>query len=130
MNDRPTYTLEQTEEARSLWDGFSPEWDQWREMAMKGPGIIFPPAGSIHDSWDEHPSQRALIVRAMRDTPQLLTWAIRGAEPSWSKVIERLLSGRDEMREQITEVHESHDLTPSQSMYRLGEILAIAKDSA
>ena len=131
MRTRPTYTAEQIAEARAGWDDFSDEWDPFRHLAMTGPGIIFPPAGSKWDSWDEaSPSQRAILIRAIRETPDLLRWAIRGApEPSWSRVIERLLNGRDEMREQIPASRPRHDLAPRQAMYRLGEILTIVGDS-
>ena len=131
MNRRPTYTAAQMAEARDGWIGFAPEWAPFRHLAMSGPGIIHPPAGSKWDSWaDAHPSQRAILVRAIRETPDLLGWAIRGAKaPSWSKVIERLLAGRDEMREQLEPEPESYDLEPRQATYRLGEILSILRDS-
>ncbi len=135
---RVTYTRQQTLEAREAWGSFSAEWDAWTLMASRGPGIIFPPSGSVHDSSEDgHPSQRAIIVRAIRDTPDLLRWAIRGCkEPSWSKVIERLLSGISEMREQVgleverDEQRPSLDPTPREAMQRLGDYLNIVKDSA
>lgn len=134
MRPRPTYTAEQIAEARGLWDGFSAEWEPCRALAMRGPGIIYPPDGDAYDSWaDAHPSQRAILVRAIRETPDLLRWAIRGAqEPSWRVVIERLLAGRDEMREQLElePEPERYDLSPRDTTRRLAEILVVLQDSA
>lgn len=137
MRTPPTYTRDQIKTARSAWDDFSDEWDEWRQLAARGPGIIFPPDGTQHDSWaDGHPSQRAILVRAMRETPDLLRWAIRGAStPSWARVIERLLAGRDEMHEQVDleaardEQNRAQDPTPRQATYAIGEILTIIGDS-
>jgi hypothetical protein len=133
LTSRPTYTLDQVQEAKAGWAGFDPEWEPFRRLAATGPGIIFPPSGSKWDQWDEaHPSQRAILIRAIRETPDLLRWAIRGAKsPSWSAVITRLLAGRDEMREQLDLIPDepSLDPAPRQAAYRLGEILTILKDS-
>jgi len=127
--NRPTYTLEQIEEAKAAWLDFSDEWAPWRQMAANGPGIIYPPSGTKWDQWDDaRPSQRALLVRAIRETPDLLRWAIRGAEPSWSSVLARLLAGRDEMREQIEEP-EPEGPTPREATYAIKKILTIIGDS-
>jgi hypothetical protein len=75
---------------------FGPEWADWRGMAAKA-GIIFPPSGSPDDPWSaDSPSQRAILIRAIRETPRLLRRAIPGAS-SWSDVIGRLLTYRDLM---------------------------------
>lgn len=133
VNTRPTYTAEQMAEAREAWADFGDEWQPWRRLAANGPGIVYPPHGTRWDSWDSiHPTQRALLVRAIRETPDLLAWAIRGAkEPTWQAVISRLLAGRDEHRQQLDleEPEPKQDLAPSQSMRRLGEIATIARDS-
>lgn len=104
LANRPTYTLEQIEEAKAAWDDFSDEWSPWRQMAATGPGIIYPPDGTKWDQWDDaHPSQRAMLIRAIRETPDLLRWAIRGVKsPSWSSVIERWLAGWHERSEQVS----------------------------
>jgi hypothetical protein len=91
--DRETYLA-----ARDAWDagGFGPEWSDWRNLAGKA-GIIFPPSGSPDDPWSaDRPSQRAILIRAIRETPRLLRRAIPGAS-SWSDVIGRLLTYRDLM---------------------------------
>jgi len=105
LGQRPTYTAAQIEEAKAAWLDFGDEWAPWRQMAATDAGIVYPPDGTKFDQWDDaHPSQRAMLIRAIRETPDLLRWAIRGAKsPSWSVVIERLLSGWHEMREQIKE---------------------------
>lgn len=93
--DRATYLR-----ARDAWDRgrFGSEWSDWRGMAGKR-GILFPPDGSPEDSWsDAHPSQRAIVYRAIVETPRLLRWAIhRPGVTSWGDVIGHLLSGRDAM---------------------------------
>ena len=95
-----TYDRETYLRARAAWDAgrFGPEWSDWRGLAGKA-GIIFPPDGSIHDSWtDARPSQRAMVIRAIRETPRLLRWALtRPGVQSWGDVIEKLLEGRDLM---------------------------------
>ncbi len=101
MKTRATYSGSQMVAAERAWSSYPPwTWDPWRELAKKA-DIIFPPSGSLADSCDvPQPSQRAIIVRAMCDTPDLLRWAILGAEPSWRSVVGRVFSGLDEMREQ------------------------------
>ena len=101
MNER-TYRLEDIQRARRDWalGEFSDEWDEWRQLAERG-GIIFPPEGSKWDSWDDDdPSQRAVLIRAIRETPQLLEDSMIGAR-SWGEVVKRLLKGRDDMREDV-----------------------------
>jgi hypothetical protein len=130
-----TYSRARFDEASMAWERgrYSDEWEPWRVLAARGPGIIWPPQGTSLDSWDDtHPTQRALLIRAIRETPDLLRWAIRGATaPSWHAVIARLLAGRDEMREllDLEDVPVHPDLPPRDSMRRLGELLTIAKDS-
>ena len=130
LGRRATYTQEQMSEAEAQWEDFSGEWEPFRKRAHQS-GILYPPSGTKWDQWDDdNPSQRAVLIRAIRETPQLLTWAISGAKaPTWSAVIERLFSGRDEMRTQIPKPEPSLDPTPSQASYRLGEILTILRDS-
>jgi len=95
-----TFDRETWNRADAAWRAgrFGPEWPDWRGLAGKA-GIIFPPDGSPDDSWaDAHPSQRALVYRAIVETPRLLRWALR--QPgiaSWGDVIEHLLAGRDRL---------------------------------
>lgn len=98
-----TYTLEDVQRARREWKQgrFSDEWRPYAKLAQLG-GIIYPPEGTRWDTWeDDEPSQRALLVRAIRETPDLLRASIIGAR-SWGEVIGRLLKGRDTMREDAT----------------------------
>lgn len=96
----PTFDRETWLRAVAAWEAgrFGPEWADWRLLAARA-GIIFPPNGSPDDSWsDARPSQRAVIIRAIRETPRLLRWALgRPGVRSWGDVIEHLLSGRDAM---------------------------------
>jgi hypothetical protein len=94
----PRYTQETWLASDAQWRAgrFGPEWSDWRGMAAKA-GIIFPPSGSPDDPWSaDSPSQRAILIRAIRETPRLLRRAIPGAS-SWSDVIGRLLTYRDLM---------------------------------
>ena len=99
---RRTYTATQLAESRVAWDTghFSDEWRDWRHMAAMQAGIIVPPEGTEWDSWsDDEPSQRAMLIRAIRETPALLSAAIRSpGVHSWAAVIAVLLRGRDERR--------------------------------
>lgn len=96
----PTFDRETWQRAVAAWDAgrFGPEWADWRWLAARA-GIIFPPIGSPDDSWaDARPSQRAMLVRAIRETPRLLRWALsRPGIRSWGDVLEHLLTGRDAM---------------------------------
>src|SRR5687768_621697 len=99
-----TFTRAQLDEANAAWDAgdFSPEWRTIRHKAAMG-GLIFPPNGTKWDSWeDDSPSQRAMIIRAIRETPALLERCVVGAK-SWHHVIERLNGVRDEWRSDIDE---------------------------
>jgi hypothetical protein len=97
-----TYSRQDWDAAQLAWDDgeFSDEWRNIRHlMAMQG--CIFPPAGDRYDSWeDEAPTQRAVLIRAIRETPYLLRKSALGAS-SWSQVIDRLLRGRDEWRAEM-----------------------------
>src|SRR3990172_3640659 len=94
----PTFRREDLQRARQAWaDGeFSDEWrDVRHQAAMRG--MIYPPAGSQWDSWeDDSPSQRAILIRAIRETPELLRRCIARAS-SWDGVIALLIAGRDDM---------------------------------
>ena len=90
--------------SRSVWDDAQRSWaegdygPEWREVrhqaAMRG--ILYPPSGSRWDGWDaDEPSQRALVYRAIVDTPAALRVAISRSS-SWSQVLGRLLDERDD----------------------------------
>lgn len=107
-----TYSAADWRAALQAWDdgGFSPEWKQIRHvMAMQG--CIFPPAGDAYDSWeDDEPSQRAVLIRAIRETPELLRRCTRNAK-TWSQVIDRLFAARDDWREQMDRDDRDRELT-------------------
>lgn len=97
-----TYSRSDWNAALQAWDDgeFNDEWREVRHNAAMG-GIIFPPAGTKWDSWeDDSPSQRAILIRAIRETPRLLDSCIVGAK-SWSEVIGRLTTARDEWRAEL-----------------------------
>lgn len=135
-----TYTRAQYDEAQAMWaeGDFSAEWEPWRALAARGPGIIYPPLGSPYDSWgDDHPSQRAMLIRAIRETPTLLSQCILATtRASWSAVLDRLHEARDEWRsidhaEQVRRERDHADVqaTPNQATYALKHILNIINDS-
>jgi hypothetical protein len=104
---RMTYSKVDWEAAQVAWaEGqFSDEWKPWRHKAAMLGGIISPPEGTKWDSWeDAQPSQRAMLIRAIRETPQLLESCLPGAG-WWSVVIERMLAVRDDWREEAA-LHE------------------------
>lgn len=128
-----TYDRETWQRAMAAWDAgrFSSEWADWRNLAGKA-GIIFPPDGSPDDSWaDARPSQRAMVVRAIRETPRLLRWALtRPGVSSWGDVIEHLLSGRDAMAlEADTREAEWNAVKRSPDPVGIGDVMSTLRDS-
>ena len=125
-----TFSREAFLEARAAWDGgeFGPEWGMFRNVAGDR-GYIYPPAGTRWDSWeDDQPSQRAIIHRAIEETPKLLVEVMRQSN-SWSNVIARLTQRRDAMREDAN-VRDQQDgwdrkdeLTPRQATQTILGIL-------
>lgn len=112
---RRTFTREQIEASRTAWAAgdFSPEWKPWRHLAAMEAGIIMPPSGTRWDSWDdEEPSERALLVRAMRDTPDALRRAIRTpGVHAWSNVVAILIRGRDRRMEAVEQAEADWEAT-------------------
>lgn len=97
-----TFSRAAFDEAARLWaDGeFSDEWKPYRHRAAMR-GFIYPPDGTKWDSWsDDEPSQRAMLVRAIRETPKLLEAAI-DRSGSWGEAIAFLLARRDEWRDEL-----------------------------
>jgi hypothetical protein len=97
--------------SRSDWDASQAAWrdgefsDEWKgvrhQAAMRG--MIYPPEGTRWDSWDDdEPSQRAMLIRAIRETPQLLATAISRSH-SWGQVIEYVIKRRDDIRAELDE---------------------------
>lgn len=95
-----TYRREDLVEARRRWaEGeFGEEWAPYRKLAAER-GFIFPPDGSRWDSTeDDEPSQRAIVYRALEDTPALLRASI-AASRSWGQVVGALMPAIRAMRE-------------------------------
>lgn len=94
-----TFGRESWNAAQQAWrDGeFSHEWRETRHRAAMR-GMIYPPEGSKWDSWeDEAPSQRAMLIRAIRETPSLLEEAIAHSR-TWFEVIAYITRRRDDWR--------------------------------
>lgn len=94
-------TKEQYDASVRSWDAGKPwsgEWKRWRHMAAMEAGIVMAPTGDPYDSWDaDMPSERAMLIRAIRETPTALAAAIRSPRVhSWAAVIAILTRGRDE----------------------------------
>jgi hypothetical protein len=100
-----TFSREQWESAQAAWRAadLGPEWREWRHLAAMTAGIIIPPTGTKWDSWgDADPSQAALLIRAIRDTPDLLRAALHApGVHSWGVVIAILMRGRDALMDQV-----------------------------
>lgn len=98
-----TFSRAAWQEAQAAWDAgeFSDEWPPFRELAARH-GMLYPPAGTRWDSWeDDQPSQRAILVRAIRDTPTVLRACIERSS-SWSQVIEMLIAAIGDERQRAT----------------------------
>lgn len=95
-----TFSRDQWTEAQELWLDFSDEWKPYRHQAAMR-GMLYPPDGTRFDSWeDDEPSQRAQLIRAIRETPLLLRQAI-GRCSSWFDVIAYVNGRRDERRLEV-----------------------------
>lgn len=101
QGSRRTFTREEFEHARAAWAAgdFSSEWQPWRHLAAMRAGLIFPPQGTKWDSWgDDEPSERALLIRAIREQPQRLREILETERVgAWSNVVALLTRGRDEL---------------------------------
>ena len=95
--------------SREHWNAALEEWragevsDEWKSFrhaaAMRG--IIYPPDGTKWDSWgDDEPSQRAILIRAIRERPRALMDTIERSA-SWREVIGDLLRDADWMTETV-----------------------------
>jgi hypothetical protein len=92
-----TYSRDVWLKAQDAWatGEFSDEWKSIRHHAAMR-GIIFPPEGTRWDSWgDDSPSQRAIVIRAIRETPDLLLVAVSRSS-NWGGVVRILLGTLNE----------------------------------
>lgn len=95
-----TYSRSDWLAAQEAWADFSPEWREVRHQAAMR-GILFPPSGSAWDSWeDASPSQRAILIRAIRETPALVKASVARSS-SWHEVIANITSTRDDWRTEL-----------------------------
>lgn len=95
-----TFSRDDWEAAQADWLDFSDEWKGVRHQAAMR-GILYPPSGSRFDSWeDDSPSQRAILIRAIRETPKMLAECVARSR-SWSEVIDKLIGRRDDWREEM-----------------------------
>jgi len=127
-----TFSREAWNEAQAQWRAgdFSHEWHDFRHQAAMR-GMLYPPEGTKWDSWeDDEPSQRAMLIRAIRETPALLREAI-GRSSSWGEVIAYVLRRRDEWRDDLNarERRVIVDPTPRQAMQSIGAIFRMYADS-
>lgn len=92
-----TFSRHDWEQAQTAWADFSEEWAPFRKLAAHQ-GFVYPPAGTKWDGWDDdHPSQRAILIRAIRETPQLLAQCVLRSR-NWAQVVSELTASRDEWR--------------------------------
>jgi hypothetical protein len=99
-----TFSLEHWRRSAEEWRAgeFSAEWVPFRAAAREA-GIIYPPTGTAFDSWeDEAPSQRAILIREIRDRPKALLKIIRHSR-SWSDVVAQCISGLERRRNEVDE---------------------------
>ena len=130
-----TYSRADFEAAQRAWESFGPAWHFYRQLAADR-GMLYPPSGSKWDSWeDSDPSQRAIIYRAIEDTPRALVDVIKSSR-SWSEVVRKLMADLDrrredaDLREKDDEWERRDELTPHQALQSINDILGRIKDSA
>ncbi len=95
-----TYSRAEWTAAQAAWHDGGYRDDLWGLVRLHAArrGMIWPPAGTLEDSIDdESPSQRIIVVRAIRDTPELLRHTI-AASSSWSQVVDALIGASNDRR--------------------------------
>jgi hypothetical protein len=129
----PRYSRERWEAAQASWrDGepWSDEWREWRTLAARN-GIPEAPDGTQWDGWDEvEPSERALLIRAIRETPNALRAAILDPKTrSWAAVIAIVIRRRDDMRDDAVQSEQrgsAHDPSPAEAAKLWARLRAVA----
>lgn len=128
-----TFDRTHWEAALQAWTegDFSDEWREFRHAAVMR-GMIYPPEGTNWDSWeDDEPSQRAILIRAIRETPTLLMRAIANSR-TWGDVIAYVIRRRDDMRAELDareRLVDFDETTPRQAVMSLGAIIERLADS-
>lgn len=119
-----TFSREAWQEAEQAWtDGeFGDAWEAFR-IEARTRGFIYPPTGTKWDSWeDDDPSQRAVLWRAIEETPRLLLTCIRRSR-SWHDVVRLLTAARDELRARRPEPEVHEGQSRAEAIESLGEIM-------
>lgn len=97
-----SFSAEHWRRARTAWlEGeFSEEWIPFRDAAREA-GILYPPEGTNLDSFEaDFPSQRAILIREIRDRPKALLAIIRRSR-SWNDVVAACMTGLAQLREDV-----------------------------
>lgn len=121
-----TFGRDAWDEAQELWrtGEFSDEWRVTRHQAAMR-GMLYPPEGTRFDSWDDDaPSQRAMLIRAIRETPSMLAIAISKSR-TWGEVIAYLIRRRDDWRAEMdarARLVDFEKTTPRQAMMSIAAI--------
>lgn len=134
MGRQRTFSAEDWRAAQDRWGDFSEAWREVRHRAAMR-GILYPPNGSPLDSWDvDRPSQRAMVSRAMRNSPDDLLRIIDRSR-SWTEVIAGLLrlwdGWRDEAQRELRQAVLDRADEPSrdEAAQSLREILERVRDA-
>lgn len=130
-----TFSRDHWNEAQQAWkDGdYSDEWKPYRHQAAMR-GMLYPPIGTKWDSWeDDDPSDRAMLIRAIRETPSLVQSAISRAH-SWPEVVAYIVRRRDQWRDELAERERDEkrrvvDDTPRSSLVAIGGIFEKVAES-
>lgn len=130
---RRTFTREQLDASRRAWDAgeFSDEWKPWRHLAAMQAGIIDAPEGTRWDSWaDDEPSERALLIRAIRETPDTLRAALlSGRCHTWAQVVREVVMFRDRLGDDADRREHEWDVTRRAPMVPLADTLGVLRDT-
>lgn len=126
-------TRDQLEASRTAWDAgeFSTEWREWRHLAAMQAGIIDPPTGTRWDSWaDDQPSERAILVRAIREQPRALRAALTsGRCHTWAQVVRDIVIERDRLAEAADQREHEWDVERRKRPVPLADTLAVLRDT-
>lgn len=119
MKDMRSFGREHWQAAQAAWSEgeFSAEWAPYRAAAAER-GFIYPPDGSKWDSWgDDSPSQRAVLIQAIRERPLALMAIVRRSR-SWAEVIGALVAENEFLRELTLEEEREAAATRRQHGHR------------
>lgn len=98
-----TFSREDWNAASAAWHEGEFDADTWATVrrAAADRGMLYPPAGTRHDDIDApHPSQRAIVYRAIDSTPELLLEVIARSS-TWSQVVDALMLSVNAARDEV-----------------------------